>query len=76
MNQNEVDNKQWTLLVICFTLVYCLAYSYTLMMEATYSFETSVDFQPTIWSIIPEDRLKNRNMVLKLARMEAISWLQ
>jgi hypothetical protein len=39
------------LLVTCFTLVPCLAYSFTLKMEVTCSSETSVDFH------IPQDRI-------------------
>jgi hypothetical protein len=34
----------------------CADYSSTLKMEATCSFETSVDFQATTWRYIPEDR--------------------
>jgi hypothetical protein len=36
-------------LATCFTLVFSLAYSSTLKMEAIYSFETSVYFQRTLW---------------------------
>jgi hypothetical protein len=39
-----------------FTLVFCLAYSSTLKMEATCSSETSVDFQRTTRRYIPEDK--------------------
>jgi hypothetical protein len=35
-------------------LVSCLAYSSTLKMEATCSYETLVDFQWTTWHYIPE----------------------
>jgi hypothetical protein len=38
------------------TMVYCLAFSSTLKMEATCSSETSVDFQRTTRRYIPEDR--------------------
>jgi hypothetical protein len=38
------------------TLVYCLAYSSTLKMEATCSSEKSVDFQRITRRYIPEDR--------------------
>jgi hypothetical protein len=38
-----------------FHTVSCLAYSSTLKMEATYSFEMSVDFQWTTLHYIPED---------------------
>jgi hypothetical protein len=44
---------------ICFSLVSCLAYSSTLMMEAACSSETSVDFQWTTQCYIPEDRAHN-----------------
>jgi hypothetical protein len=37
-------------------LFLALAYSSTLKMEATFSSETSVDFQPTTRRYIPEDR--------------------
>jgi hypothetical protein len=39
-----------------FTLVSCLAYSWTLKTEATCSSETLVDFQRTTRRCIPEDR--------------------
>jgi hypothetical protein len=39
-----------------FTLVYCSAYSSTLKMEATYSYETPVDFQRTTRRYIAKDR--------------------
>jgi hypothetical protein len=42
-------------LATCFMLVYCLAYSSNLKMEATSSSETSVDFQPTARLHIPVD---------------------
>jgi hypothetical protein len=44
------------LLATCFTLVSCLAYSSTLMMEATCFPETSTDFQRITLRYIPEDR--------------------
>jgi hypothetical protein len=44
------------LLAICFTLVPCLDYYSNLKMEATYSSETSVDFQRIIWRYFQEDR--------------------
>jgi hypothetical protein len=52
-----------TMLATFFTLVYCLAYSYTLKMEAAYSSGTSVDFQRTTWRYIPEDSNLNMNCV-------------
>jgi hypothetical protein len=39
-----------------FMLVDCLAYSSTLKMGATYSSETSIDFQRTTGLYIPDDR--------------------
>jgi hypothetical protein len=45
-----------TLLVACFMLVYCLAYSSTLKMEAICSSETSVYFHRTTRRYMPEDR--------------------
>jgi hypothetical protein len=38
------------------TPVSCFAYSSTLKVEATCSFETSVDFQRTTLRFVPEDR--------------------
>jgi hypothetical protein len=38
-----------------FTMVYCLAYSWTLKMEAICSSETSVGFQRTTQLYVPED---------------------
>jgi hypothetical protein len=46
-----------------FTLVSCSAYSSTLKMDATCSFETSVDFQRTTWRYIPEYRTLYRRVV-------------
>jgi hypothetical protein len=37
-------------------LVYFLVYSSTLKIEAIYFFETSIDFQRTIWHYIPDNR--------------------
>jgi hypothetical protein len=44
------------LLATCSMLDSCMAYSSNLKMEATCSFETSVDFQWTTRRYIPEDR--------------------
>jgi hypothetical protein len=44
------------LLTTWFRAGFCVAYSSTLKMEATYSSETSVDFQRTIRRYITEDR--------------------
>jgi hypothetical protein len=41
-------------LATCFMLVFCLAYSLNLKMEATCSSETLADFQGTTWRYIPE----------------------
>jgi hypothetical protein len=43
------------MLAACFMLVFCLAYSSTLKMKATYSSKSSFDFQQTTWHFIPED---------------------
>jgi hypothetical protein len=43
--------------VTCFILISCLAYSSTLKMEATYSSETSADFQRTTLLYIPNARI-------------------
>jgi hypothetical protein len=45
-----------TLFANFFTSVSCLAYSSTLKMEVTYSFETSVDFQRIARRYIQEDK--------------------
>jgi hypothetical protein len=44
------------LLATCFMPVSCLAHSSILKMEATFSYETSVDIQQTTQRYIPEDR--------------------
>jgi hypothetical protein len=44
------------LLTSCFTLVSCLAYSSTLEIEGTCSYETSVAFQRTARRYVPENR--------------------
>jgi hypothetical protein len=41
----KVIEVEPALLVACFVLVLCLAYSFTLNMEATYFSNTSVDLQ-------------------------------
>jgi hypothetical protein len=46
------------LLATCFMLISCLAYFSTLKMEITSSSETSVDFQRTTWHCIPEQPLR------------------
>jgi hypothetical protein len=46
-----------SLLASYFSLVSCLAYFWTLMMEAICSSETSVDFQRTKRHYIPRDHL-------------------
>jgi hypothetical protein len=51
-NQVEANGKQVT---TCFTLVSCLDYYSKMKMDATYSSETSVDFQ-TAWCYSPEDK--------------------
>jgi hypothetical protein len=48
--------KQAALLAKCFMLISCLAYSSTMMMEATYYSDMSVHFQRTTRLYIPEDR--------------------
>jgi hypothetical protein len=49
-------SKKPAKLATCFMLVSSLAYSSALKMEATCSSETSVDFQRTMRSYIPEGR--------------------
>jgi hypothetical protein len=52
---NPLKVKRRLMTATYLTLVSLLAYSSTLKMEATCSFETSVDFQWTIRCYIPED---------------------
>jgi hypothetical protein len=52
---SQAREPEWSS-VTSFTLVPCLAYFSILKMMATYSFETSVDFQRTIRQYIAEDR--------------------
>jgi hypothetical protein len=47
--------KPNALLDTCFTVVSCLAYSWTLKMDATCSSETLAAFQWTTWRYIPDD---------------------
>jgi hypothetical protein len=49
------------------TLVSYLAYSSTLKMEATYSFETSVDIQQIARHYIPVDRILYRKKYLQIS---------
>jgi hypothetical protein len=42
---------------VCFELIFCLAYSSTMKMEATSSSETSADFQQTARRYIPEGKI-------------------
>jgi hypothetical protein len=51
--RKQRENRWKSLLSTTFTLVSCLDYSSTLKIEATYSSETSFDFQ---WTYIQEDR--------------------
>jgi hypothetical protein len=44
------------LIATCFRATFCSAYSSTLEMETIHSSETSVDFQRTTLSYIPQDR--------------------
>jgi hypothetical protein len=53
------------LLATCFMLVSCSAYSFTLKMEATYSSETSVDFQRDTRRYLPEDRTLRNTETLR-----------
>jgi hypothetical protein len=57
---------QQALLYTCFTLVSNMSHSSTLKMEATYSSETSVDIQWTIWRYIPEDRTLWKLLILHM----------
>jgi hypothetical protein len=59
--QKTIHDEQFCLLVsrwqtCCFTLISCFVFSSNLKMEATYSSETSFDFQRTTQRYIPEDK--------------------
>jgi hypothetical protein len=54
--------NQLCLLPTCFMLVFCLAYSTPLTMEAIYFAETSVDFHRTTRHYILEDRTLNHHI--------------
>jgi hypothetical protein len=51
------DIKQFSLVAGCYVLVWCIAYSLTLKMEAVCSSKTLVDFDRTAGLYIPEDRI-------------------
>jgi hypothetical protein len=53
-------------IVACFMMGSCLVDCRTLKMEATYSSETSVNFQRTTRSFIPEDRTLHNRLCEKL----------
>jgi hypothetical protein len=55
MKQVARRTGEEALFATCFTLVSCLAYSYTLKMEAICFSETSVDSQWTTWYYILEE---------------------
>jgi hypothetical protein len=65
-NRQPVRNnkKARALLVACFMLVSCLAYSSTLKMEVTCSSESSVDFQRITWRYIAEHRILHHSHIL------------
>jgi hypothetical protein len=50
----RVEDLRVVLLVVCFMLISCLAYSSILKVEATWSNEMSVEFQWITWCYIPE----------------------
>jgi hypothetical protein len=52
----NIPSRKSALLANRFRLLSCFAYSSTLKMEVTYSFEISVDFQRTASLYIPIDR--------------------
>jgi hypothetical protein len=51
----------WAVHVTSFMLVSFLPFSSVVIMEATFSSETSVDFQRTTWHCIPEDKTRQIN---------------
>jgi hypothetical protein len=61
------------LLATCFTLDFCLAYSSTLKMEATFSSGTSVDFQQAVRCYIPDDKTVHWIVTLNKARRDEVT---
>jgi hypothetical protein len=64
-----------SLLAACFILVYCLAYSPALTMEAIYFSETSVYSQWTTGRSILEDRTNHNHRYQSLKSYEKTPWL-
>jgi hypothetical protein len=59
------------LLVTCFILMSFWVYSSTLNVKATYSSETSVNYQKTVLCYAPEDRtLQSRYLVGHFAKFD------
>jgi hypothetical protein len=56
MTSNKETSMKYTYVATCLALISCLDYSITLKIETICSSETSIDFQRTIWSHIPENR--------------------
>jgi hypothetical protein len=59
---SSVLKSKWNKKSACFKLVSCFDYSPTLKMEASCSYETSVDFQWIAWRYMPEDRTLRNNL--------------
>lgn len=53
---HQARKQHEALLATFSTLLFCLAYSSTMMIEATCSSEISADFQQATWHYIPENR--------------------
>jgi hypothetical protein len=53
-------------LSLAFTLVSCLAYFWTLKLEATCFFETPFNFRQTTRIFIPEDRIRRKIKYFKM----------
>jgi hypothetical protein len=60
----HLQGRRIRFLASCFALVYCLAYSWILDMEATYSSYTSVDLQRTTMHCIPEPKTLHSQVLL------------
>jgi hypothetical protein len=54
---SQARKQHDALLATFFTLIFCLAYSSALKMEATHSSEISIDFQQCTQHYVPEDRI-------------------
>jgi hypothetical protein len=71
---NQHFGKLIPLLATCFTLFSCLAYSFTLKMESTFSPKMLVDLQWTTFHYIPEDRTLHTTYSVLFKEMMSVSY--